>query len=95
MNLVAGLLGREAAACVFGGGAVIDDTVDFSSNRHRNAVRIGEFHHDADLRALDVAILADSADAGFPRKRQLLLTPSRHTGENRTEGGQTATVENR
>jgi hypothetical protein len=43
----------------------------------------------------DVAILADSADAGFPRKRQLLLTPSRHTGENRTEGGQTATVDSR
>jgi hypothetical protein len=52
VNLVAGLLGREAAVCVFGGGAVIDDTVDFSSNRHRNAVRIGEFHHDADLREL-------------------------------------------
>ena len=30
------------------GCAVIDDTVDFASDRHGNAVRIGESHDDAD-----------------------------------------------
>src|ERR1700736_2025146 len=47
VNLVAGLLSREAAVRVFGGGAVIDDSVDFASDRHGNAVLLGELHDDA------------------------------------------------
>src|ERR1700759_1237476 len=47
VDLVAGLLRREAAVGVFGGGAAIDDSVDFAGDRHGNAVRIGKLHDDA------------------------------------------------
>src|SRR5271163_4501837 len=47
VNLVAGLLRREAPVGAFGRCAVIDDTVDFASDRHGNAVRIGELHDNA------------------------------------------------
>src|ERR1700733_15990158 len=48
VNLVTGRFRREPAVCVFGGGAMVDDAVDFAGNRHGNAVRIGELHDDAD-----------------------------------------------
>ena len=116
MNLVTGRFRREPAVCVFGGSAMIDHAVDFTSNRHGNAIRIGESHHYADgfdslsdlihrrddfvdklacteflanmpvAAALagacddEIAILADSADAGFPLTRHLLAASYGHTG---------------
>jgi hypothetical protein len=47
VNLVAGLLRRQAAVRAFGCCAVIDDTVDFASDRHGKAVLLSELHDDA------------------------------------------------
>src|SRR6202022_1565792 len=47
VDLVARLLGREAAIRPFGGCAVIDDTVDFASDRHGHVVLLAKFHDDA------------------------------------------------
>src|ERR1700757_270039 len=47
VNLVAGLLGREATVCAFGGGAVVDNRVDFAGDGHGNAVPVSELHDDA------------------------------------------------
>src|SRR3984893_4743716 len=44
VNLVTGRFRREPAVCVFGGSAIIDHAVDFTSNRHCNAIRINESH---------------------------------------------------
>src|SRR5277367_255106 len=48
VNLVTGRFRREPAVCAFGGSAMIDNPVDLTSNRHGNAIRIGESHHYAD-----------------------------------------------
>src|ERR1700692_4163609 len=48
VNLVTGRFRREPAVCVFGGSAMIDHAVDFTSNRSRNAIVIVESHHYAD-----------------------------------------------
>src|SRR5262249_26546325 len=47
VDLVAGFLGREPAVRAFGGCAVIDDGVDFASDRHGKAITRGELHDDA------------------------------------------------
>ena len=47
VDLVARLFGRQPAVRVFGGCAVIDDAVDFASDRHGKPVLLGEFHDDA------------------------------------------------
>src|SRR3954451_12354902 len=49
--LVARLFGSEAAVCAFGSSAVIDDAVDFASDRHGKPVLLGEF--DDDFGSLD------------------------------------------
>ena len=47
VNFVARLLGCQAAVGLFDGGAVVDDAVHLTRDRHRNPILLGEFHDDA------------------------------------------------
>src|SRR6478736_3705612 len=47
VHLVAGLLGRQAAICVYDRGAVVDHAVDLPRNWHVQPVLVGELHDHA------------------------------------------------